>query len=91
MNKDNITPPKQQKIKPFPPWPWWVSLVLGSIIYIVCKYVLPTFDNSPEPLRTFSRIGSQIAPVLTIPFLLLAARQLYDNIPPNEESNPDEQ
>lgn len=51
-------------------WPWWLSLLLAVIVYPLLKYGL-----SGSPL-------AKLAPLATIGWLLLAAKQLYDGDPP---------
>ena len=50
-------------------WPWWLSLLLAVIVYPALKYGL-----AGSPL-------AKLAPLVTIGFLLLAAKQLYDGDP----------
>ena len=59
--------------------PWWVSVIGAIVTYCVLKYVLPELDPATQTLQELFQLGPAAAPVLTIPFLLLAAKQLYDN------------
>ena len=67
---------KVQQVKRIP---WWVSVIGAIIIYSTLKYILPEFTPTNQTLGELFQLAPAAAPVLTIPFLLLAAKQLYDN------------
>jgi len=65
--------------------PWWVSITGAIITYCTLKYIVPELATGSQKLNDFFQLGPVAAPVLTIPFLLLAAKQLYDTDLPEEE------
>lgn len=67
---------KVQQIKGIP---WWVSVFGAIVTYCTLKYLLPELAPKNQTLQELFQLGPVAAPVLTIPFLLLAAKQLYDN------------
>lgn len=70
--------------------PWWVSILWAIGVYCGLKYVLPQLNPENETLRELFAIGPVAAPVLTIPLLLLAAKQLYDVEPDSDETDVEE-
>lgn len=73
--------------KPVGRIPWWVSIVCAIGTYCTLKYILPELQPANETLQTLCDMGPTAAPVLTIPFLLLAAKQLYDDDQPKQSMN----
>lgn len=70
--------------------PWWFSILLAIATYCTLKYLLPELEPVSEKLRNLFQLGPVAAPVMTIPFLLLAAKQLYDtDLPSDEERESD--
>ena len=65
--------------------PWWVSIVCAIATYCTLKYVLPELAPANQKLKDLFQLGPVVAPLLTIPFLLLAAKQLYDTDLPKEK------
>ncbi len=69
-------------------FPWWGSVILAIITYYGLKYGLATYLGDTAPLVRFARL---LAPILTVGFLLLAAKQLYDDDaeepPPSDEDD----
>ncbi len=76
----------QETAQPTKSWcPWWLSILAAIIVYSVLKYLVPNlFLENPE-MQQLSQLAPQLAPVLTIPFLLLGAKQLYDGVTPDKE------
>lgn len=68
-------------------FPWWGSVILAIIGYIGLKYGVVYLL---EPENRLSGLLPQFAPVVAMGLLLLAAKQLYDN-DPHEEDNGDEE
>ena len=66
--------------------PWWVSIVCAVATYCTFKYILPELAPANQKLKELLQLGPVVAPVLTIPFLLLAAKQLYDTDLPKEKA-----
>jgi hypothetical protein len=69
--------------------PWWVSILCAIATYCTLKYVLPELAPANQKLKDLFQLGPVVAPLLTIPFLLLSAKQLYDTELP-EEKFPEE-
>lgn len=65
--------------------PWWVSILCAIATYCTLKYILPGLKPSNQTLHDLFQMGPTAAPVTTIPFLLLAAKLLYDGDIPDEE------
>ncbi len=76
----------QETAQPTKSWcPWWLSILTAIIVYSCLKYLIPNvFSENPE-MQQLSQLAPQLAPVLTIPFLLLGAKQLYDGVTPKKE------
>lgn len=72
-------------------FPWWGTILSAIFAYCLLKYGFPRIPSENESLARLFQMGPMIAPVVTIPLLLLAAKQLYD-IPPEqrEEENQEE-
>ena len=68
-------------------WPWWVSALLAAAVYSFLTYFAPEIKTTHEGLRNLLIAAPKFAPVLTIPLLLLAATQLYENTPTDKDSN----
>lgn len=81
--------PKTSQIRHIP---WWVSIICAITTYCTLKYILPDLAPGSQKLNDLFQFGPVAAPVLTIPFLLLAAKQLYDTDLPEEkfEENDDD-
>jgi hypothetical protein len=58
--------------------PWWVSVCLAIGSYCSLKFVVPELDLTHPTLQKLAQAAPAFAPLSTIPFLLLAAKQLYD-------------
>ncbi len=66
-------------------FPWWLYLILAIVIYSLFKYVLPNTDTLSPQLQG---LAEQVAPILTIIFLILAANGLYNSqSPPSSDDN----
>jgi len=65
--------------------PWWVSIICAIATYCMLKYVLPELEPANQKLKDLFQLGPVVAPLLTIPFLLLSAKQLYDTELPEEK------
>ncbi len=81
----------QKTAQPTKNWcPWWLSVLTAIIVYSCLKYLVPNlFLENPE-MQQFRLLAPQLAPVLTIPFLLLGAKQLYDGVTPEKEEEMEE-
>lgn len=58
--------------------PWWVNVLLAIGSYCTLKYVVPELQLTHPTLQKLAHAAPTFAPLTTIPFLLLAAKQLYD-------------
>ncbi len=67
--------------------PWWVSILLAIGSYCTLKYLVPELQTSNPALQKLAHAAPTFAPLVTIPFLLLAAKQLYDT--DIEDKGPD--
>ena len=67
--------------------PWWVHLLLAIAAYVLLKYVLPQIDGLSPNLKG---IAEQLAPIITIVFLVLAGNGLYRFSTPETKGKDDE-
>lgn len=58
--------------------PWWISVLLAIGSYCTLKFVVPELPLTNITLQKLAQAAPSFAPLATIPFLLLAAKQLYD-------------
>lgn len=58
--------------------PWWINILLAIGIYCGLKFVVPELHVTQPALQNLAEAAPAFAPLATIPFLLLAAKQLYD-------------
>lgn len=58
--------------------PWWVNVLLAIGSYCTLKYVIPELHLTHPTWQKLAQAAPTFAPLTTIPFLLLAAKQLYD-------------
>ncbi len=85
---------KDQKIteasSPRPPHglPWWLYILLAIGSYCMLKYVVPGIPLSSPVFHKFFQAAPTFAPLVTILFLLLGAKRLYDIDRQEEEPNP---
>ncbi len=54
--------------------PWWVYLLMAIAAYVLLKYMLPQIDGLSPQLQG---LAEQLAPIITIIFLVLAGNGLY--------------
>lgn len=73
--------------------PWWASALLAATVYCGLTYGAPAIHPTNPLFRQLIEAGPFFAPILTIPLLLLSAKQLYDGVPPatskDEETSGD--
>jgi len=70
-------------------FPWWGTVILAIAAYCSLKYGTPLLSTGIPELDAFLRKTPALAPIVTIPLLLLAAKQLYD-IPSATQPDTDE-
>ena len=58
--------------------PWWINILLAIGSYCSLKFVVPELHFTHPALQSLAEAAPAFAPLATIPFLLLAAKQLYD-------------
>ncbi|MFH0782032.1 MAG: hypothetical protein V2B20_08805 [Pseudomonadota bacterium] len=69
--------------------PWWGSILMAIAVYCGLKYGIPALHPVSPALQQFFQAAPSFAPILTIPWLLLAGKQLYDtDLPGDEEEIP---
>lgn len=67
--------------------PWWGSLAIAISSYSLLKYLAPELNPTHPVLQELCKAAPTFAPLITIPFLLLAAKQLYDGDKGQENSS----
>lgn len=65
--------------------PWWGSILLAIVVYCGLKYGVPELHLSHPALQQLAQAAPSFAPILAIPWLLLAGKQLYDSDMPEEK------
>jgi hypothetical protein len=78
------TPRSQRRL------PWWVSVLLAIGSYCSLKFVVPGLQLTSPTWQKLAQAAPTFAPLVTIPFLLLAAKQLYDVNEDGRENQDDE-
>jgi hypothetical protein len=71
--------------------PWWGSILVAIVVYCGLKYGIPRLQLVNPILQQLSQAAPSFAPILAIPWLLLAAKQLYDTdagSSPGEKQEP---
>ncbi len=68
--------------------PWWVSVLMAIGSYCILKFVIPGLQLTNPTWQKLAQAAPTFAPLVTIPFLLLAAKQLYD-VDGDGEDGPD--
>lgn len=63
---------------------WWVSVLLAIACYSTLKYLVPELQSANPTLDKLIEAAPSFAPIITIPLLLLAAKQLYDTDRPKD-------
>lgn len=66
---------------------WWVSVLLAIVCYSTLKYLVPELQSANPTLEKLIEAAPYFAPIVTIPLLLLAAKQLYDTDRPGEKTS----
>lgn len=74
--KATATPPSHKASRPIP---WWINIILAAGGYCSFKYLLPGLQLENPTFQKLTQAAPSFAPLITIPFLLLAAKQLYDS------------
>ena len=68
--------------------PWWLYIVLAIGSYCLLKYVVPGIHMTNPAFQKFFQAAPILAPPVTILFLLLGAKRLYDVDHGEQESDP---
>jgi hypothetical protein len=79
MTMKDKEPPESALPKTASHIPWWVSVLMAIGSYCSLKYIVPELHLENPTLQKLSQAAPSFAPLATIPFLLLAAKQLYDS------------
>ncbi|HBG21161.1 MAG TPA: hypothetical protein DDY32_18310 [Desulfobulbaceae bacterium] len=69
-------------------FPWWGSVLLAIVCYCTLNYLVPQFEPAHPVLAELVKAAPFFAPIVAIPLLLLAAKQLYDTDKKGDE-DPD--
>ncbi len=75
-NRKNAKPPGAGSRRNH--FPWWVSVMFAIGSYCSLKFVIPGLHPTNPALQKLAQAAPTFAPIITILFLLLAAKQLYD-------------
>ncbi len=67
--------------------PWWASILLAIAFYCALKYGIPRLYLTHPALEQLAQAAPNFAPILAIPWLLLAAKQLYDTDAPEDKAD----
>jgi hypothetical protein len=67
--------------------PWWGSILMAILVYCGLMYGVPELHLSNPTLQMLAQAAPSFAPILAIPWLLLAGKQLYDNDDQDEKEN----
>jgi hypothetical protein len=70
--------------------PWWGSSLLAMVLYCGLKYGVPHLHLSNPLLQQLAQAAPFFAPILAIPLLLLAGKQLYDKDVPKDKAGMDD-
>jgi hypothetical protein len=62
--------------------------MVAIAVYSTMKYVLPGLSTGTQGLAKICQLAPSFAPVITIPLLLLGAKQLYDGTGTEEDQDP---
>ncbi len=82
---------KSSAARPAPRLPWWIFIMLAIGSYCTLKYLLPNLHFTNPNLQKFIQATPTFAPPISILFLLLAAKRLYDTDRDKEDTNqPDD-
>lgn len=68
--------------------PWWASVLMAVACYTLLKYFIPTLQSENHTFQALIQAAPTFAPLAAIPFLLLAAKQLYDVAPIEKKNGP---
>lgn len=82
-----MTKEKESATKRSPLSNWWVSILLAIAAYMGLKYLVPGLCQEGSAFFTLCQAAPKFAPLAAIPFLLLAAKQLYDTELPKKDSS----
>jgi hypothetical protein len=69
--------------------PWWLSVIMAIGSYLFLKYLGPQLALSAGHAQLAGFLP-QTAPLAAIVFLLIAAKQLYDQPQTEDRPSPDE-
>jgi hypothetical protein len=59
--------------------PWWIHILIATILYLTFTYWLPGLDAEIPWLKALLHAAPDLAPIAAIIFLLLGAKALYDS------------
>jgi hypothetical protein len=67
--------------------PWWTTVLMALACYALLKYFIPTLQSENIKIQGLIKAAPTFAPLVAIPFLLLAAKQLYDVAPADKQDD----
>ena len=68
--------------------PWWIYILLAIGSYCMLKYGVPGIPSTNPVFLKFFQAAPTFAPPVTILFLLLGAKRLYDADRGEQDSGP---
>jgi hypothetical protein len=66
--------------------PWWIYIILATILYVGLTYLTPTLHSETPWISSLLLAAPNLAPIGTVAFLLLGAKALYAG--PEKKSGP---
>jgi hypothetical protein len=66
--------------------PWWIHIIIATILYIGLTYLIPTLHTETPWINSLLSAAPHLAPIGTIAFLLLGAKALCAG--PGKKCNP---
>lgn len=85
-----MTEQAESRFRRFIRIPWWVSLVAAVCCYCGLKYLVPALHPAIPGWQKLAEAAPSFAPIVTIPLLLLAAKQLYDTENQQKHGKPED-
>lgn len=75
---------------PPPRLPWWGNILLAIFSYYALSYGGPLLQLSNPTLQQMALAAPSFAPIVAIPWLLFAAKRLYDTDTPRNNDHEDD-
>jgi hypothetical protein len=68
--------------------PWWIYILIAAVVYIGLTYLVPALPAENRRITALLHAAPKLAPIITIAFLLLGAKALYQD--PGKKAKPGE-